>query len=52
MITIDTELPLLLAMLGALAVRGNLPQSFSVSLGIVLPFSEFRERQKFHTTTA
>ena len=49
---VDSALPLTLAMLGALAQKRNLPQSFSISLGIVLPWSEYRDRDKFHTILA
>ena len=44
---IDSAIPLTLSILGAVAHKRDLPEKFSVSLGIVLPFSEFRDREKF-----
>ena len=38
---VDSALPLTLAMLGAIAQKRNLPETFSTSLGIVLPWSEY-----------
>ena len=46
---IDSAIPLTLSILGAIAHKRDLPEKFSVSLGIVLPFSEFRDREKFAT---
>jgi hypothetical protein len=44
---IDSAIPLTLAMLGAVAHKRELEDSFDLALGIVLPWSEYRDREKF-----
>lgn len=43
---IDSALPLTLAMIGAAAQRKQLGNSFSVDLAVVLPYSEYKDRDR------
>jgi hypothetical protein len=49
---VDSAIPQALALVGSAAQRKGLPQQFSLSLGILLPWSEFRDREKFHSQIA
>lgn len=44
---IDSAVPLTLAMVGAIAERRRLPAKFSIALGILLPWSEYTDRERF-----
>ncbi|MEG3437859.1 ParM/StbA family protein [Pannus brasiliensis CCIBt3594] len=46
---IDSALPQALSIVGSVAIRERLPERFSLSLGILLPWNEFRDREKFES---
>jgi hypothetical protein len=39
----------LVAMVGAIAVKKRLPEAFSLSLGVLLPYGEYQDRQAFES---
>ncbi len=44
---VDSAIPQALSIIGSIAQKKGLPSSFSLSLGILLPWNEFRDREKF-----
>ncbi|MBE9171289.1 ParM/StbA family protein [Pleurocapsales cyanobacterium LEGE 06147] len=46
---VDSAIPQALALVGSIAQTNNLPSQFSLSLGILLPWNEFRDREKFQS---
>lgn len=44
---IDSAVPMTLAMVGAIAERRRLSTDFSIALGILLPWSEYTDRERF-----
>lgn len=46
---VDSAIPQALSIVGSVAQKNNLPSSFSLSLGILLPWNEFRDREKFQS---
>lgn len=46
---VDSAIPQTLSIVGSIAQKNNLPSSFSLSLGILLPWNEFRDREKFQS---
>jgi hypothetical protein len=46
---VDSAIPQALSIVGSIAQKNHLPSSFSLSLGILLPWNEFRDREKFQS---
>lgn len=46
----ETAVPKILAMVGAIAQTKKMPQEFSLSLGVLLPYGEYEDRKRFHET--
>ncbi|WP_013321077.1 ParM/StbA family protein [Gloeothece verrucosa] len=44
---VDSAIPQALSIIGSVAQKKGLPSQFSLSLGILLPWNEFRDREKF-----
>lgn len=49
---VDSAIPQALALVGSVAQKKALPSRFSLSLGILLPWNEFRDREKFESQIA
>jgi hypothetical protein len=46
---VDSAIPQTLALVGSIAQKNDFPVGFSLSLGILLPWNEFRDREKFES---
>jgi ribosomal protein L29 len=46
---VDSAIPQALSIVGSVAQKKDLPSEFSLSLGILLPWNEFRDREKFQS---
>ncbi len=46
---VDSAIPQALSLIGSMAQKKDLPSQFSLSLGILLPWNEFRDREKFQS---
>jgi ribosomal protein L29 len=46
---VDSAIPQTLSLVGSIAQKIDLPSQFSLSLGILLPWNEFRDREKFQS---
>jgi hypothetical protein len=49
---VDSAIPQTLAIVGSVAQKKEIPSPFSLSLGILLPWNEFRDREKFESQIA
>jgi hypothetical protein len=49
---VDSAIPQALSIVGSIAQKKDLPSQFSASLGILLPWNEFRDREKFQSQMA
>jgi hypothetical protein len=49
---VDSAIPQALSIVGSAAQKKDLPSQFSLSLGILLPWNEFRDREKFQSQMA
>ena len=45
---LDAAIPLILSMLGAIAQKQELGNKFKVTMGILLPWSELKDKDRFH----